>query len=127
MILLWSERKLLARIVFYLNFLLSLQYSESCELSLRFLCSGHCPLSGLEQFIIKLLLIQQSNLNCACAVGYSTDSPSSFSVYSFVRICGFGLKGSGLGLDKINYASIIFGIIGRLLGTSIIENNRALN
>ncbi len=81
MILLWSERKLLARIVFYLNFLLSLQYSESCELSLRFLCSGHCP------FIIKLLLIQQSNLNCACAVGYSTDSPSSFSVYSFVRIC----------------------------------------
>ncbi len=27
---------------------LSLQYSESCELSLRFLCSGHC----LEQFII---------------------------------------------------------------------------
>ncbi len=32
-----------------------------------------------------------------------------------------------LGLDKINYASIIFGIIGRLLGTSIIENNRALN
>ncbi len=33
MILLWSERKLLVRIVFYLNFLLSLQYSESCELS----------------------------------------------------------------------------------------------
>ncbi len=77
MILLWSERKLLARIVFYLTF------SPSCELSLRFLCSGHC----LEQFIIKLLLIQQSNLDCACAVGYSTDSPSSFSVYSFVRIC----------------------------------------
>ncbi len=86
MILLWSERKLLARIVFYLNFL---QYSE---LSLRFLCSGHC----LEQFINKIiadsakqfrLLIQQSNLDCACAVVYSNDSPSSFSVYSFVRIC----------------------------------------
>ncbi len=30
---------------------------------------------------IKLLLIQQSNL---CAVVYSTDSPFSFSVYSFV-------------------------------------------
>ncbi len=49
MILLWPEGKLLARIVFISTF--SPIYSESCELSLRFLCSGHC----LEQFINKII------------------------------------------------------------------------
>ncbi len=41
----------------------------------------------LSSLLIKSLLILQSNLDCACTVVYSTDSPSSFSVYSFVRIC----------------------------------------
>ncbi len=81
MILLWSERKLLARIVFYLNVL-----SNTVSLVSSFLFSLQLAIVFFS-LLIKLLLIQQSNLDCACAVVYSTDSPSSFSVYSFVRIC----------------------------------------
>ena len=68
--------------LFYLNLLSN---TVSLVSSLRFLCSGHC----LEQLLIKLLRFSnyKSNLDCACAVVYFTDSPSSFSVYSFVRIC----------------------------------------
>ncbi len=84
MILLRSERKLLARIVFYLP----LQYSESCELSLRFLCSGHC----LEQFINKIIadsakqfrLRMRSSLSCA--VVYSMTAPPLFQ---FTVLSGF--------------------------------------
>ncbi len=78
MILLWSERKLLARIVFYLNFL-SNTVSLVIELSLRFLCSGHC----LEQFIIADSA-KQFRLRMRSSLFY--DSPSSFSVYSFARL-----------------------------------------
>ncbi len=46
MILLWPEGKLLARIVFYLNFL------SNTVSSLCFLCSGHCIERGIKQFII---------------------------------------------------------------------------
>ena len=45
----------------------------------------------LSSLSIKFLLIQLSNFPCACAVLYSTDSPSSFSVCHFVRI--FEVKG----------------------------------
>ncbi len=83
MILLW---KLLARIVFYLNFL-----SNTVSLVVSSLFVFFAVAIVLS---IKLLLIQQSNLDCACAVVYSTGSPSSFSVYSFVRICEvFRIKG----------------------------------
>ncbi len=58
-----------------------------------------------------MLLIQQSNLDCACAVVYSTDSPSFFSVYSFCPdLRGFGLKRSGLA--RFYCISILFSDVG---------------
>ncbi len=57
MILLWSERKLLARIVFYLNFLSN---TVSLVSSLFVFFAVAIVLSSL---LIKLLLIQQSNLD----------------------------------------------------------------
>ncbi len=45
---------------------------------------------------IKLLLIQQSNMDCACAVVHSTDSPPLFQFAFCLDLRGFGLKGSGL-------------------------------
>ncbi len=71
MILLWSERKLLARIVFNLNFLSN---TVSLVSSLFVFFAVAIVLS-----IIKLLLIQQSNLDCACAVDfYSMTAPPLF-------------------------------------------------
>ncbi len=61
---------------FYLNFLSSLVSSLFVFFAVAIVLS-----------LIIIMLIQQNNLDCACAVVYSTDSPSSFSAYSFVRIC----------------------------------------
>ncbi len=84
MILLWSERKLLARIVFYLNFLSNTVILVS-SLLLFFAVAA--------QFINKILLIQQSNLDCACAVVYSTDSPPLFQFTVLSGFARFRIKG----------------------------------
>ncbi len=76
-----AEGKLLARIVFYLNFLSN---TVTLASSLFVFFAVAIVLSCLS---VKLLLIQLSNLHCACAVLYSIDSRSSFSVCHFVRIC----------------------------------------
>ena len=82
MILLWPEGKLLARIANLLS-QLSLQYSESSfSLQWPLFWARYC----MSSFLIKLLLIQQSKLECACAVVYFIDS-LLFSVHNFVRIC----------------------------------------
>ncbi len=83
------EGKLLARIVFYLNFI-----SNTVSLvSSLFVFLAVAIVLG-EQFIINLLLIQQSKLDCACVVVYSTDSPSSFKFAILSGFARFGLKGS---------------------------------
>ena len=81
MILLWPEGKLLARIVFISTFS-PIQLSLVSSLFVFFAVA--IVLSSLS---LNVLLIQLSYLHCACAVLYSTDSPSSFSVCHFVWIC----------------------------------------
>ncbi len=97
MILLWPEGKLLARMVFYL--------SESCELFLRFLCSGHC----LEQFINKIIADSAKQYGLRMRSSLFTDSPSSFSVCILSGFARFRIKGvriSEVLLYFVNFATI---------------------
>ena len=41
-----------------------------------------------------------------------------------ITVCACYIAASQVGLDKINYASIILGMIGGFLSTSLIGNNR---
>ncbi len=99
---LWPEGQLLARIVFYLNFL----SNTVCLVSSLFVFFAVAIVLGevLNSFLIKLLLIQQGKLECPCAVVYSIDSPSSFQ---FAILSGFArLWTKGVRISEVLYCTL---------------------